>query len=145
MKKASNHPLGLVNSTKKFTAWGLCSTPQFPRTKHPDIFSFFFENTHSMWNPVPLPETELVPLALDAQTVNHWTAREGSRFSLLFSGLHISKTFLPPSLLCTAHPLYLKAPILFAMLLSCSSFPDSCYVLVGSYLLHSSSQRSFFS
>lgn len=151
MKKASNHPLRSINSTKKFPAWGLCSAA-VSQDKAPRCFlSFFvFENTHSMWNPVPLPEIELVPLALEAQIVNHWTARECPDFVFFSLACRavltpISRTFLPPSLLFAAHSMYLKAPILFAMLSSCSSFPDSCCILVGSHLLHSSFQRSFFS
>ena len=127
----------------------LCSS--FPRQRT-QMFSFFFvfENTHSIWNPAPLPEIELVPLALEARIVNHWTSRECPDvffFSLACRAAltSISETFLPPSLLFAAHPMYLKAPILFPMPLSCSSFPDSCCILVGSHLLHSSFQRSFFS
>lgn len=151
MKKASNHSLRLINSTKKFTAWGLCSAA-VSQDKAPRCFlSFFvFENTHSIWNPAPLPEIELVPLALEARIVNHWTSRECPDFFFFSLAcraalMSISENFLPPSLLFAAHPMYLKAPILFPMPLSCSSFPNSCCILVGSHLLHSSFQRSFFS
>lgn len=152
MKKASNHPLRSINSTKNFTAWGLRSAA-VSQDKAPRMFSFFF----CFWKiitacRIQFPTRNWIGASL------HWKHRLSTTglpgnaqiLSSFFSGLqscsHAHFKNLPPSIFalrCTFH--VSQSTNLFAMLSSCSSFPDSCCILVGSHLLHSFFQRSFFS
>ena len=67
---------------------------------------------HSMWDLSSLPGTEPMSPAVEAQNLNHWTAREVPRF-LLFSslefGAHSPVVMSGPQCPCISQPIYPKS------------------------------------
>ena len=48
------------------------------------VFFFVFAMLCGMWDLSSRPSVELVPPAMDAQSLNHWTIREVPRMCLIF-------------------------------------------------------------